>query len=189
MTRYQPRSLAPLPMTAKLTPHALRCILAEHEQHLTEPPHAGTLESMSPSHTLRPVIDELRESAAETASRYSLAYDPAVDAAARGMLSASCLSGAQLEALQARLASEHQPIADFAPWDDPLPIGMIEPRIDATAALASLAEAESASRDLAATIPRRPTLLRRLMPTSATAFWMAVSVWLGFLLARAEGWL
>lgn len=120
MTRYQPRSLAPLPMTAKLTPHALRCILAEHEQPPTEPPHAGMLESLSPSHTLRPVIDELCESAAETASRYSLTYDPAVDAAARGLLSASCLSGAQLEALQARLASEHRPITDRAAWSEPV---------------------------------------------------------------------
>lgn len=137
--------------------------------------------------TLRPVIDELSESAAETASRYSLAYDPAVDAAARGLLSASCLSGAQLEALQARLASECQPIADHAPWDGT--IGMIEPRIDATAALASLAEAEALAHALAATVPRRPTLLRRIVPTTATAFWMAAAFWLGFLLARAEGWL
>ena len=163
MTRYQPRALAPLPMTA--------------------------------NHTLRPVIDELRESAAETASRHSLTYDPAVDAAARGMLSASCLSGAQLEALQARLASEHRPIADRALWDDAephpdLPIGMIEPPADTDPALAALAEVEAAARALAASIaPRRPTLLRRLLPTTATAFWMAVSVWLGFLLARAEGWL
>lgn len=165
MTRYQPRSLAPLPM--------------------------------STNHTLRPVIDELRESAAETASRYSLAYDPAVDAAARGLLSASCLSGAQLEALQARLASEYRPIADRALWDDaephldPLPIGMIEPPDDhADHALAALAEVEAAARALAASIaPRRPTLLQRLLPTTATAFWMACALWLGFLLARAEGWL
>ena len=37
--------------------------------------------------------------------------------------------------------------------------------------------------------PSRPALLRRLLPSTATVFWMAVSVWLGFLLARAEGWL
>ena len=34
-----------------------------------------------------------------------------------------------------------------------------------------------------------PTLLQRLVPTTATAFWMAAALWLGFLLARAEGWL
>lgn len=163
MTRYQPRSLAPLPM--------------------------------STNHTLRPVIDELRESAAETASRYSLDYDPAVDAAARGLLSASCLSDAQLEALQARFASEYRPIADRALWDDAdphldLPIGMIEPPDDTDPALAALAEVEAAARALAASIaPRRPTLLQRLLPTTATAFWMACALWLGFLLARAEGWL
>ena len=164
MTRYQPRSLAPLPM------------------------------SITTDHTLRPVIEELR--AAQTASRYSLAHDPAVDAAARGLLSASCLSGAQLEALQARLASEYRPIADRALWEDPqprpdpLPIGMIEPPDDHTdPALAALAEVEAAARALAAMVPRSPTLLQRLLPTTATAFWMAVSVWLGFLLARAEGWL
>lgn len=48
---------------------------------------------------------------------------------------------------------------------------------------------EAAARTLVAMAPRRPTLLQRLLPTAATAFWIAVSVWLGFLLARAEGWL
>lgn len=79
------------------------------------------------------------------------------------------------------------PIADHAPWDGP--IGMIEPRPDPTAALAALAEAEALAHALAATVPRRPTLLRRIVPTTATAFWMAAAFWLGFLLARAEGWL
>ena len=153
MTRYQPRSLAPLPMTT--------------------------------DHTLRPVIAELR--AAAITSHAELANDPAVDAAARGLLSASCLSGAQLEALQARLSFEHRPIADHAPWD--VHIGMIEPRPDPTAALAALAEEEAIAHTLATTVPRRPTLLQRLLPTTATAFWTAVSGWLGFLLARTKGWL
>lgn len=38
-------------------------------------------------------------------------------------------------------------------------------------------------------IEPRPSLLVRLLPSTATAFWMAVSAALGFLLARAEGWL
>lgn len=56
------------------------------------------------------------------------------------------------------------------------------------AALASLAEADATARALVSTMPRRPSLLRRLVPTTATAFWMATACWLAFLLARAEGW-
>lgn len=78
-------------------------------------------------------------------------------------------------------------IADHDPWDGP--IGMIEPRLDPAAALSTLAEVEALAHALAATVPRRPTLLRRIVPTTATTFWMAVSGWLGVLLARAEGWL
>lgn len=169
-------------MTAKLTPHALRCILAEHEQHPTEPPHAGTLESLSPSPKLRAVIHEIRESAAETASRYSLAYDPAVDAAARGLLSASCLSGAQLEALQARLASEHQPITDRAAWSEP-----VAPTWS-PAGIPDLPTTKGGTGDPLPVGMHEPRWVR-FVPSTATLFWMAVSACLALLLARAEGWL
>jgi hypothetical protein len=75
-------------------------------------------------------------------------------------------------------------------WPEPLqPLAAPAVTVDATAALAALAEAEAIAHALAATMPRRLPLLRRLAPTTATAFWMAAALWLGFLLARAEGWL
>lgn len=75
-------------------------------------------------------------------------------------------------------------------WPEPLPPPTAPAAtVDATAALAALAEAEAIAHTLAATMPRRRTLLRRLVPTTATAFWMAAALWLGFLLARAKGWL
>lgn len=146
MTRYQPRSLAPLPMTA--------------------------------NHTLRPVIDELRAADPADAPPGAHVHFPEV-----AWPEPPPEPTPEQWAAFARFFPEvvaTTPIADRAPWDGP---------IDATAALASLAEAEALAYELAATEPRRPTLLRRIIPTTATAFWMAVSAWLGFLLVRAEGWL
>lgn len=166
MTRYQPRSLAPLNMPA--TPDYI--------------PFTHPIEG--------------KERAAAAMATYAVhPYDPAVDAVLHGLMPASVLSGAQIEALQQQLARHTLAFAVAPRPVLDLPIGMIEPpaaldaTIDATAALSALAEAEAAAHALVATVPRRPTLLRRLVPTSATAFWMAVSGWLGFLLARAEGWL
>lgn len=59
-----------------------------------------------------------------------------------------------------------------------LPIGMVEP------------PPQPPAEDEFAHLRGLPRpLLTRLLPSTATAFWMAVSAWLGFLLVRAEGWL
>lgn len=85
------------------------------------------------------------------------------------------------------------PLSGHSPWDGVPPMEderfRVHLRLGPTAALASLAEAEAVAHALAATVPSRPTLLQRLTPSTAAWFWMAVSAWLAFLLARAEGWL
>lgn len=156
--------------------------------------------SITTDHTLRPVIEELR--AAQQSPFPKLEWpEPGPDGGLVGVEPDALtrhLSSPQASALEARLyAGDRTAITDDALWEDPqpritpLPIGMIEPPDDhADHALAALAEVEAAARALAASIaPRRPTLLQRLLPTTATAFWMACALWLGFLLARAEGWL
>ena len=49
------------------------------------------------------------------------------------------------------------------------------------------AATEAALDEIISGIAPRRTSLRRLMPSTAAWFWMAVSAWLAFLLARAEG--
>ena len=86
-------------------------------------------------------------------------YDPAVDAVLHGLLCPSVLSSTQCQALQQQLARNPIQFAT-APRSAPtMPIGMHEPR------------------------------WARFIPSTATAFWMAVAATLALLLARAEGWL
>lgn len=66
-----------------------------------------------------------------------------------------------------------EPLSGHSPWDGAPP--MEDERFRA-AAEAAPAEIVSGA-----------TSLRRLMPSTAAWFWMAVSAWLAFLLARAEG--
>lgn len=159
MTRFQPRSLAPIPMT-------------------------------TPDHTLRPVIDELRAAQSPTAptgghvqfpevawpaeapAPLPDAYDPAVDAASRGLLSASTLTGPQLDSLQRLLASNNQPITDAAAWGwdgSDLPVGMAEPPAPPPMADEYFTSA-----------PRHGSL-------APWVFWTLAALALGLILARAEG--
>ena len=144
---------------------------------------------MTTDHTPRPVIDELRAAerppgehvhfpevawpepaAAPTAARIEPTWAPG---GIPDWPPSYAVSGPHLDALQR--ACEQA----AAECDQLLPIGMIEPVDDAAAV----------ARALGIEPPRRPSLVPRIIPTTATAFWMAVSGWLTFLLARVEGWL
>lgn len=105
------------------------------------------------------------------------AYDPAVDAVSRGLLSASTLTATQIDALQRLLASNRRPIVEASPWDARPP--MEDERLRAAT--------EAALDEIISGVAPRRSPLRSLTPSTATWFWMAVSAWLGFLLARAEG--
>lgn len=101
-------------MTAEFTPHALRCILAE--QHPTDPLHAGTLESLSPSHTLRAVIHEIR--AAERPPGEHITFPE--------------VAWPEAVAEPPDTTPTRVPMDRRSAWDAvppmPMPIGMIEPR-------------------------------------------------------------
>lgn len=172
MTRFQPRSLAPIPMTT--TDHTLRPVIDELRAAQTPTAPTG-------GHVQFPEVSWPADAAfhgepppridgrATVAAPQPDAYDPAVDAVARGLLSASVLSGAQFEALQRLLASNHRPITDRAAWGDvDMPLGTAEP--------------PPMADEYFTRAPRHGSL-------APWVFWTLAALALGLILARAEGWL
>ena len=75
------------------------------------------------------------------------------------------------------------PPPTLPPGPGPAPAPAPAPGIDATAALSELAQAYADAERHA----RSRAWTRHLWPTPASLFWTAVTLWLGFQLARAEG--
>lgn len=174
MTRFQPRSLAPIPMT---TPdHTLRPVIDELRaaQSPTAPTggHVQFPEVAWPEPGPDGGLVGVERGRATVAAPQPDAYDPAVDAASRGLLSASTLTGPQLDALQRLLAANNRPVTDAAAWGwdgSDLPVGMIEPPAPPPMADEYFTSA-----------PRHGSL-------APWVFWTLAALALGLILARAEG--